>query len=75
MLYIKFNQITEVSVSDGSVYVEESLNLSENAVKVLEKRYLKRDKDGNCVEKPADMFRRVADTIAAGDLQIGRAHV
>ena len=73
MLYIKFNQITEVSVSDGSVYVEESLNLSENAVKVLEKRYLKRDKDGNCVEKPADMFRRVADTIAAGDLQFGKS--
>lgn len=51
----------------------EKLELSENAVKVLEKRYLKRDKDGNCTETPADMFRRVADTIAAGDLKFGKS--
>lgn len=64
----------EVNVSDNSsTCVEESLNLSENAVKVLEKRYLKRDKDGNCIEKPEDMFRRVADTIAAGDLKFGKS--
>lgn len=47
--------------------------LSENAIKVLEKRYLKRDKDGNCTEKPADMFRRVASSIAAGDLKFGKS--
>ena len=54
--------------------VEETgkLTLSENAVKVLEKRYLKRDKDGNCTETPADMFRRVADTLASGDLNFGK---
>ena len=64
----------EVSVSDtSSTCLEDSLNLSENAIKVLEKRYLKRDKDGNCIEKPADMFRRVADTIASGDLQFGKS--
>ena len=62
----------EVNVSDTAC-VEKALNLSENAVKVLEKRYLKRDKDGNCVETPADMFRRVADTIASGDLQFGKS--
>jgi ribonucleoside-diphosphate reductase alpha chain len=45
----------------------DNIDLSENAVKVLEKRYLKRDKDGNCTETPADMFRRVAQTIAEGD--------
>ncbi len=53
--------------------VEDKLNLSENAVKVLEKRYLKRDKNGNCTETPADMFRRVANTIAAGDLKFGKS--
>ena len=53
--------------------VEDKLNLSENAVKVLEKRYLKRDKEGNCTETPADMFRRVAKTIAAGDLKFGKS--
>lgn len=47
--------------------------LSENAIKVLEKRYLKRDKNGNCIETPADMFRRVADTIAAADIKFGKA--
>ena len=49
----------------------EDVCLSENAIKVLEKRYLKRDKDGNCTEKPADMFRRVARSIAEGDLKFG----
>ncbi len=49
----------------------EDVCLSENAVKVLEKRYLKRDKNGNCTEKPADMFRRVARAIAEGDLKFG----
>lgn len=53
--------------------VEDKLNLSENAIKVLEKRYLKRDKDGKCIETPADMFRRVANTIAAGDLKFGKS--
>lgn len=49
--------------------LNKELNLSENSIKVLEKRYLKRDKDGNCVETPADMFARVASSIAAADLQ------
>ena len=52
--------------------VEDKLNLSENAIKVLEKRYLKRDKEGKCTETPADMFRRVAKTIAEGDLKFGK---
>ena len=41
--------------------------LSENAIKVLEKRYLVRDNKGNVEEAPEDMFRRVAQTIAAAD--------
>ena len=38
----------------------EELALSENGLKVLEKRYLKRDKDGNPMETPKDLFYRVA---------------
>lgn len=41
--------------------------LNENAIKVLEKRYLIRDKEGNVLETPEDMFRRVAKTVAAAD--------
>ncbi|MEO0263836.1 MAG: adenosylcobalamin-dependent ribonucleoside-diphosphate reductase, partial [candidate division WOR-3 bacterium] len=40
------------------------MRLSENALKVLEKRYLKKDEQGNVVETPEQMFRRVAKTIA-----------
>ncbi len=43
------------------------MQLTENAVKVLEKRYLIKDKDGNVVETPEEMFRRVAKTIAGAD--------
>jgi len=53
--------------------LDKELNLSENAIKVLEKRYLKRDKEGNCVETPADMFIRVASSIADAELQYGKS--
>lgn len=52
--------------------VDRNLKLSENAKKVLEKRYLKRDKEGNCTETPADMFKRVASSIAAAELKYGK---
>jgi ribonucleoside-diphosphate reductase alpha chain len=56
-----------------STVAEDKLNLTENAIKVLEKRYLKRDNTGKCVESPADMFHRVADTLASGDLKFGKS--
>jgi ribonucleoside-diphosphate reductase alpha chain len=48
------------------------LPLSENSLKVLEKRYLKRNEDGTVIETAADMFLRVARTIAAADAAYGR---
>lgn len=53
--------------------MSKELSLSENSIKVLEKRYLKRDKDGNCTETPADMFRRVANSIAKAELSYGKS--
>lgn len=43
------------------------LELSPNATTVLERRYLKRDQEGKILETPADMFHRVAKTIAAAE--------
>jgi ribonucleoside-diphosphate reductase alpha chain len=44
-----------------------AMNLSPNALTVLQKRYLRKDKDGQPVETPADLFRRVAQAVAAAD--------
>ncbi len=54
-----------------SIDMEEKLCLSENALKVLEKRYLKRDKDGKPTETAKDLFLRVASTLANADKQFG----
>lgn len=43
------------------------LALSENALKVLERRYLKRDQNGKVIETAEEMFRRVARAIAIAD--------
>ena len=45
--------------------------LSPNALRVLEKRYLTRDEEGKVPETPEQLFRRVARTIAEGDLLYG----
>ncbi len=43
------------------------MQLSVNSMTVLERRYLARDVEGNVIESPEDMFRRVARYIAAAD--------
>ncbi len=45
-----------------------SINLTPNALHVLQKRYLKKDKAGNVIETPEEMFRRVAKAVAAAEL-------
>jgi len=47
------------------------LQLSANAITVLEKRYLIKDESGKPVEKVEDLFWRVATTIAAPDKNYG----
>jgi ribonucleoside-diphosphate reductase alpha chain len=44
------------------------INLTKNALQVLERRYLKKDKDGQVIETPEEMFQRVAHAIAAAEL-------
>jgi ribonucleoside-diphosphate reductase alpha chain len=43
------------------------VNLTENALKVLRHRYLLKDEEGNVVETPEGMFRRVAKTVAVAE--------
>jgi ribonucleoside-diphosphate reductase alpha chain len=43
------------------------LNLSENALQILEKRYLMKNTEGKVIEKPEDLFKRVANNIALAD--------
>jgi len=53
-------------------YLNKKINLSENAIKVLERRYLKRDEEGVLLEKPIDMFVRVARNIASAEKKYGK---
>ena len=48
-----------------------SLDLNANALTVLERRYLVKDDHGKPVERPEDLFWRVARTIAAPDRTYG----
>jgi len=43
------------------------LQLTENALRVLEKRYLRKDLDGKAIETPEEMFKRVAWNIVQAD--------
>jgi ribonucleoside-diphosphate reductase alpha chain len=52
-----------------SLFVRNGLHLSDNARKVLERRYLRKDPNGKPLEKPAQMFRRVARHIAQAELK------
>jgi len=45
----------------------DDIKLTENALKVLEKRYLNKDKNGKPTETPEQLFRRVARAIAAAE--------
>lgn len=51
-----------------SILDEGRIPLSPGAITVLERRYLKRDREGKPIEKPEDMFHRVANVIAETEL-------
>lgn len=61
-------------MADTSLSLPPSLpdaQLNQNARTVLSKRYLVKDKSGEPVERPEDMFWRVASTVAAADRRYG----
>ena len=63
----------EMKDSSARVQVhEDGIPLTENARKVLERRYLRKGIDGRPIETIEEMFRRVARAIAAVDAAYGR---
>ena len=52
------------------LYERKSMTLSDNAIKVLDRRIARRKKDGT-LEKPEEIFRRVASFIAGGPATYG----
>ena len=59
------NRSTPPAITDADI------DLSDNARVVLEKRYLRKNDDGEIAETPAGMFRRVAQAIAAPEYASG----
>jgi len=53
--------------------VSSDLQLTPGAIKVLEKRYLKKDEEGRVVETPEELFRRVAKAVASAEYQYNRS--
>ena len=52
--------------------VKDELKLSLNALKVLERRYLRKDEYGRPIETPLEMFERVARNIAEAEKNYGK---
>ncbi len=50
---------------------KKSINLTKNSLKVLESRYLKRNKEGELIEDAQGMFERVANNIAQANKKYG----
>ncbi len=49
-----------------------ALSLSDNALRVLERRYLNKNENGKVIESPEEMFRRVAKAIAGAEKLYGK---
>lgn len=62
----------EVAGMEGPVSGDAALpNLSANALRVLEARYLRRDSQRRMVETPARLFERVAVAVASAEAEFG----
>jgi ribonucleoside-diphosphate reductase alpha chain len=58
-------------VSGKKINKKEKINLTTNSIKVLERRYLKKDENGKVAETPEELFWRVAEVMADADKKYG----
>ncbi len=58
---------------DSSIFLKEGITLTDNAKRVLKKRYLKKNSQGQTIETPEQMFKRVAHHIAMAEKLYGNA--
>jgi ribonucleoside-diphosphate reductase alpha chain len=65
-----FTKVSPIRL-DQSIFVKNRVNLSDNARRVLRRRYLKKDSHGKIIETPEKMFRRVAHHIAKAEKKYG----
>lgn len=71
--YILYRQRRkELREAKSLLGVQDDIKLSYNSIKVLERRYLKKDENGEIIETPSQMFHRVAENISQADLLYGR---
>ena len=79
------DQYLQISANEARRRVTEALNeagikdwltsplpdLTENSLKVLQRRYLAKDREGTVIEEPEEMFHRVAHNLAQADRNYG----
>lgn len=72
--YILYRQKrTKIRRMKGLLGVIDELKLPLNAILVLERRYLKKDKEGRVIESTSQMFKRIARSIAEVEKQYGKS--
>ncbi|MEM5793153.1 MAG: vitamin B12-dependent ribonucleotide reductase [Candidatus Aenigmatarchaeota archaeon] len=70
--YILYRQKrAEIRKAKSLLGIQDDLKLSLNAITVLQKRYLRRDENGNVIETPRQMFERVAKAVADAEKKFG----
>ena len=62
----------EIDVSDNQIH-SDGLSLSDNARFIIEKRYLRRDDNGEPTEDAEGLFRRVSSAVALGEPEVKQA--
>ena len=64
----------EIDVSDNQIH-SDGLSLSDNARFIIEKRYLRRDDNGEPTEDAEGLFRRVSSAVALGNLKLNKQNM